>query len=226
MGYGKKSFKEKFNSAANSAGKKFKRLLLWTGLVGAAASPIAYEYGTIKEQTVKVESYTGNDDDGYSVKTDKGTFNIEKSRLHFQSKEVVHSLYWPINGGQTYDIKTYGWHLLGNWQPNIIGVHAVTQEDLEKRQADLKKQKEDDKKNTNTTTTQTGNTTTQPALSGQMVTTNVIINGYNVQITIPVEAAGKVTINSVAPVVQTNNVTTQPVNNPTPPVNNPNPPTP
>jgi hypothetical protein len=222
MAFGKKTtIKEKFGNAA-------KKVLLWTGLAVAGGGPIAYEYGTVKTQTVKVESYAGDQETGYTMKTDKGNFNIERSRLHLQSKEDARDIYWPINPGETYDIKTYGWHLLGSWQPNIIDAHKVSDEELLKREADLKKQKDKDKTNTNTTTTQTGNTTTtQPALSGQMVTTNVIINGYNVQITIPVEAAGKVTINSVAPVVQTNNVTTtQPVNTPAPPANNPNPPTP
>ncbi|MCE9507584.1 MAG: hypothetical protein K8R48_04620 [Alphaproteobacteria bacterium] len=218
MAFGKKTIKEKFGAAA-------RKVLLWAGLAGVVGGPVAYEYGTIETQTVKVESYQGDDENGYTLKTDKGTFNIERSRLHLQSKEDVHAIYWPINSGRTYDIKTYGWHLIGNWQPNILDAHEVTQEELDKRAADLKKGQ--DKPNTNTTpSNNNNNSSTQPALSGQMVTTNVIINGYNVQITIPIEAAGKVTINSVAPVVQTNNVTVTPPVNTTPPANNSNPPTP
>jgi hypothetical protein len=204
MAFGeKKTFKQKFNDAA-------KKVLLWTGLAGAVGGPVAYEYGTIETQTVKVISYQGDEKGNYTLKTDKGAFNIEKSRLHFQTTEDVFNLYWPINNDGTYDIKTYGWHLIGGWQPNIIDVQPVSAEELQKRKEDQAKKNKKD--NTATTTTQSGTnnnggtaTTTTGALSGQMITTNVIINGYNVQITIPVEAAGKVTINSVAPVVQTNN---------------------
>lgn len=211
MAYGKKTLKEKFNSAA-------RKFLLWTGLLAAGSAPFAYEYGTVKEQTVKVTGYKNNGDDTYTFYTDKGTFNAERSRLHLQSKEDAGHFYSMINTGDTYDIKTYGWHLAGSWQPNIFEATPVSAEELQKRQDNLGKKDVKDSKTTANTTQPVANSNAA-ALSGQMVTTNVIVNGYNVQITIPVEAAGKVTINGVAPVVQTNNVT-QPVTVPNTPVNN------
>jgi hypothetical protein len=213
MAYGKKTLGQKFNAAA-------RKFLLWTGLLAGAATPFAYEYGTVETQTVQVTGYKSNDDNtAFTFYTDKGDFNAERSRLHFQSKEDAAKLYSDINYGY-YDITTYGWHIGGSWQPNILKAKAVSEDEMKKRQDAFDKKNSKDSKSTTTTTQPVTNANTTPtALSGQMVTANVIVNGYNVQITIPVEAAGKVTINSVAPVVQANNVV-PPVNTVNPPANN------
>jgi len=135
MAYGKKTFKEKFNAVA-------KKVLLWTCLTGAIGGPVAYEYGTIQTQEVKITGYEDNNDKSFVIHTDKGDFNMERSRLHGQSEEDVVKMWWPINSGDTYDIKTYGWHLIGNWRPNVIKAHEVTAEELQARLDAQNKKKE------------------------------------------------------------------------------------
>lgn len=231
-GYGKKSLWQKFTEAAGRATRKVVGLSV---LFGAAAAPVYYQYGTVQEQDVKVHSYVQNTkynyetrrtEGSYLLKTDKGNFVIETSLPHLQDQDDVMNVWRPIYTGKTYHIKTYGFHIGGNWQPNILEAREVTADELKEREkvraeALAKEGKPAQPPAATVTTAPAGTqqqpvvTTTQPVVvqqqqtfSGEVVTYPVVVGGYSVQLTIPVEAVGRITVNSVRPVV------TAPVVNP------------
>lgn len=209
--YGKKpSFGSKLKNA-------FRKVAIWGAVLAGPATWGYYNYGTVKHETVKVDTVDmSSDSTSYTLHTDKGTFNVERARLHFQSVADVQSMMKNVKAGETYDVTSYGMHIGAGWQPNVYKIKLVTADELKKR---------GDKTPANNNAPVTTSTTpvTAPAgLSGQTVTTSVTVNGYVVEITIPVEAAGKVSINSVKPVVATNentaggnNFTTTPTNDST-----------
>lgn len=220
-GFGKKNLLQKFTQ---SAGKATRKIVGLTLLFGAAAAPVYYQYGTTHEQDVKVTSYVQNtkynyetrrNEGSYLIKTDKGNFVIEKSWPHLQGEEDVQNLWRPIYADRTYHIKTYGFHIAGNWQPNILSAREITAAELkvqEKERADaLAKETKPAQASVQAITgvqQQPVVTTTQPvfvqqqqALSGEVVTYPVVVGGYSVQLTVPVEVVGKVTVNTVRPIV-------------------------
>lgn len=184
----------------------FRKAALVTAVAAVPAVPVAYTYGTMQDNTVTVTDYEMNKDgkQGHHViYTDRGTFNLEPSRLHFQSAEDTERMFRGIYRGDTYDISTYGYHIGLGWQPNIHELRRVSAQELERRRADAEKQAAPQAQGATAAPQQAGATPVAAAgaLSGQTITTTVTVNGYAVEITIPAEAAGKVSIASVKPVV-------------------------
>ncbi|MBI3441485.1 MAG: hypothetical protein HY052_06750 [Proteobacteria bacterium] len=117
--YGKKSLKDSFNSAV-------RKVVATVMLLGAGAAPLYYEYGTVKEQDVKVTAYHDNHEynydthkyegSGYTLETDKGSFVVESSKWHLQSDEDAgkiykqmtpsYSYFYSSSNDETYRIKT------------------------------------------------------------------------------------------------------------------------
>ncbi len=186
----------------------FRKAALITAVATVPAVPVAYNYGTLQNDTITVTDYEMNKDgkEGHHViYTDHGTFNLEPSRLHFQSAEDTNRMMRGIYRGDTYDISTYGYHIGMGWQPNIHELRRISaQEAAERRRAaEAKDAKPQDQANAAAPQQAGAAPTATGALSGQTVTTTVTVNGYAVEITLPIEAAGKVSIASVRPVVAT-----------------------
>lgn len=125
--YGKKSLSEKFSQAA----RKFILATMAAATIGAAGY---YEYGTVQEQTVKVtrmQSDGEGEDRTALVETESGaSFIIEKSALHLQKTANVDRTYNFMNVDRTYRIKTYGMHMIGTWQPNILSARELTEKEI------------------------------------------------------------------------------------------------
>lgn len=212
MGYNYGKKKSPIARAKAGLTSAFRKVALVTAVAAVPAVPVAYSWSTVQHDTVTVTDYTYNKDgkEGYHViYTDHGTFNIEPSRLHLQSKEDTTRMMRDVYRGTTFDVTSYGYHLGLGWQPNIYNMRKVSAQELEQRQRDRQAQS-----TAQPAQAQNQNQQQQPrngapaaaatgALSGQMVTTTVTVNGYAVDITLPVEAAGKVSIASVKPVVAT-----------------------
>jgi hypothetical protein len=203
----KKTLREKANSV-------FKKLFVATALVGAVGGAGYYEYGTIQEQDVKItslKSIGGTDNEMtewkgyYTFTTDKGNFVAKPSLLHGQSQNDANDIWNAINHGGTYRVKTSGMHVFGSMQPNILEVSEISPEELEARAKEKALTAPQTQKNAaqGASVSQQPVTAAQPqaALSGAMVTLDVVVNGNRVQLTMPVEAAGKVTVNTVTPLV-------------------------
>lgn len=181
----------------------FRKVALYSAVAAGAAAPVAYEWGTVRHDTITVTDYEFNKDGETGrnvIYTDRGTFNMEPARLRFQSSEDTTRMMRDVYRGNTYDITTYGWHIGMGWQPNIYSIRRLSAEELEKR----KKEQQDPRQGGQQQVAATGAVATAaPKLSGQMVSTTVTINGYAIDIALPVEAAGKVVISDVRPVVTT-----------------------
>ncbi|MEZ0225713.1 MAG: hypothetical protein ACAH83_14250 [Alphaproteobacteria bacterium] len=97
--------------------------------------------------------------------------------------------------------------------PNVLSVEEVSRDELAARAKALADAKRDqgqqikkDQQGAVTPGQQNGTVTTpaQPAaLSGTMITFTTVVNGQSVELSVPIEAAGKVTVNKVTPLVPT-----------------------
>lgn len=218
-----KTFKEKLTTA-------FRKAVAGTCLGGALFGVGYYQYGT--EQTFQA-TVTGQHPDVlekaiYTVVTDKGKFTLEKSFFHGQSVDEAAALYFQVNEGRTYDFTTYGVHLLGKWQPNIIAARELTpaevlgrakQKELERTRV-LKARVPGPVAAENTDPAVVLDAVqVQSCLSGEMVTSSIELNGHRYKITLPREAAGKIAIAPEAPAVavEAPAVVVQPPSPPRPP---------
>lgn len=128
---------------------------------------------------------------------------------------------------RVFTLKTYGKQLTGSWKPNIVAATEVPPEELMRRAAEAKKKAEAEKARAEAAekarqaaaekakqqqqaapqqpgaTPQNGGSqqvVVQGGLSGRVQTIDIVYDGRLViQLTVPVEAAGKVTIQSVTP---------------------------
>lgn len=212
--YGKKTLKDKVNGGLRTA-------FMSVAALGAVGGVGYYNYGTVQEQEVKIRSYEtnieyeeGSRSGYYTFDTDKGVMIAEKSRLHLQSQDDADKIYQKISADKTYRIKTYGVDIAGTWRPNILEAREVTEEELKARAADKLKREADAKAKAGQPVAQPGQVVApvaqpgQPVaapvagvLSGRVTTMDILTaDGKNtVQITMPIEAAGKVVVGSVTP---------------------------
>jgi hypothetical protein len=220
MAYGKKSLKEKANAA-------FRKLVGITALVGAACVPGWYYYGTVQETEVKIvsvnlveigEEKIVKDWGSYSrtiyatrFVTDKGVLKNENTYAHlkFDAKDIE----GQIADGKTYRITYYGKRFsfpIGSMElyPNIISAKPVSEQELAERAKMKAKEKQQQQAQQSGPAAQQQSAVTPPAavvqqgagvLSGEVTTLDLFANGYRVQVTMPVEAAGKIVVNTVKP---------------------------
>lgn len=229
--YGKKTLKDKVNGGLRTA-------FMSVAALGAVGGVGYYNYGTVQEQEVKVRSYEtnieyeeGSRSGYYTFDTDKGVMIAEKSRLHLQSQDDADKIYQKISADKTYRIKTYGVDIAGTWRPNILEAREVTEEELKARAADKLKREADAKAKAGqpvapgqvaAPVAQAGQPIAAPVagvLSGRVTTMDILTaDGKNtVQITMPIEAAGKVVVGSVTPLQAAPVAPAAPVTAPPPP---------
>lgn len=244
----KKTFNEKMTDLKGRA----KRAFILTAVGGAViGGPLYYQYGTIKEQEVKIKEVKSEwlrYEEGkgsiyeYKIVTDRGMLLAnENSFLHmkFNSQDIHDMLsegrgyqYVPWNetkeqkaereaaspANKVYKIRYYGARIdipFIHTTPNILSVREVTPEELRARQeqriaAERERQQaagiQPGANGQPGTANGTGQVVTpaQPAatgLSGTMITFSTVVNGQKVEMTVPIEAADKITINKVTPIV-------------------------
>lgn len=203
--YGKqnKSVKGKLSSA-------FKKAVLGVTLAIVAASPFAYHWGTVQTAEVKVtevkSQYLGYDSEkhvskyDYTVVTDKGTFHNDNGGLTMLNlKQNSADIQKVLTAGKTYDIQYYGISLPFTTilAPNLLSARLLTDDELKARQDAAAAQASPSPAASGQPATGGGDTSS--CLSGEVVTYNVVKNGYTIQITIPSEVVGQVSINTVRP---------------------------
>lgn len=146
--------KEKFNNVART-------VMAWTLVLGSIGTPAYYQYGTTNVQEVTVVDDSGPGEKNRYVETDKGRFNVDSSFWHGQSKDDAERIYNKVANTKddyvssyfsdyysrkpedsVFEIKTYGWHLLGSWQPNIIEAKQITPA-MQKARAEQQKKAEE-----------------------------------------------------------------------------------
>ncbi len=208
----KKTYGSKKSSVRGKLSSAFKKAVLGGILLGALAGFGGYQYGTIQTAEIKVtavqNNYLGWNSDKHAsmydykiVTENNGTFNNSDSMLHlkFNSADVQ----GKMAVGKTYEIQYYGLLFstpVINLSPNILSAKLITEDELKAR-ADAAAAK---------ASAEPSPAASQPAaqppagaescLTGEVVTYTVVKNGYSLQITIPSEALGKVTVNTVKPV--------------------------
>jgi hypothetical protein len=199
-----KSVKGKLSSA-------FKKAVLGTIFAVAAASPLAYHWGTVQTAEVKVTDvksvYLGYDSEkhtskyDYTVVTDKGTFHNDNAGLTVLNlKENSADIQGKLRTGNTYDIQYYGISLPFTTMlaPNLLSARLLTEDELKARHDAAAANASPSPAASTQPAAGGGDTST--CLSGEVVTYNVVKNGYTIQITIPTEVVGQVSINTVKPV--------------------------
>ncbi|MBI1216594.1 MAG: hypothetical protein GC185_12350 [Alphaproteobacteria bacterium] len=218
----KKTFGQRMTSLKGTAKKAFLLAVAGTALVGG---PGYYYYGTTHEQEVKVISVDNNwvrwDSDkqepvyDYKITTDHGVLENKDTYMHvkFDSKELQDQ----FKEGKIYRVKTYGERFnlpfgMHDFYPNVLSAHEVTPAEQKARaeaaaKAQQKEAQAQGVQQQGAVVTPQANATApvvvqqQPVLSGSMITYEVVADGERVQMTVPVEAAGKITINKVSPLV-------------------------
>lgn len=165
----------------------------------------------------------------YKVITTEETFNNKKNWMHFKSQTDAKKIQATLAEGRIYKVRYYGGLTIPgiNWEvlhPNILSVTPVSEQELARRAeaAKAKAKAEEEAKAKAAKAAEAaekakaageaqkpadGASAAQnnsgSALSGEVVTYPVTVNGYSVQLTVPVEVVGKVTVNTVKPVTPT-----------------------
>lgn len=224
MAFGKVPLKERVAGGLRKA-------FMTTLMLGGVASYPAYQYGTNDTFEAKVisqipECSTSDTDcdPKYTFETSAGNLINEKSFMHLKSNEDAESIYSKLNNGSIYRFKTYGIDF-GPFSKKVLSATLVTDEELAERKRRQEEAADEKRKAAAAARQQAAPAQGQPqavlvqgqpvyqqvpgqapvvALSGLLATYNFYTadQRYVVQITIPVEANGKITINSVTPVVQ------------------------
>ena len=210
--YGKKK------SILKKANEVFRKAVATTLAAGVLIGlPGYYNYGTIKQADVKVTDFDFGhwDDTGekliadYKFRTDKGTFADKDSWLHLKTSSKTEEIWKKVDRNKTYRITYYGVDF-GPFERNILSAREVTEEEL-KTEAEAKKkmqtqaalQVKEGKASSAGQQPVTGAVqgAQTSVLSGRVVTYDVVTaDGRNsIQLTVPVEAVGKVTVNAVTP---------------------------
>ncbi|MEZ0260472.1 MAG: hypothetical protein ACAH80_05645 [Alphaproteobacteria bacterium] len=118
----------------------------------------------------------------------------------------------PKAEDKVWRIKYYGARIdipFIHTQQNIISVQEVTGEELAARQKAAQEarrqqqqgQQQGQQQNQQGTVVQPGQTAPSGALSGTMITFETVVDGQKIQMTVPIEAANKITVNKVTPLV-------------------------
>ncbi len=215
--YGKK---KSFGDKAKGA---LRRVFMIAAIGGAAiGGPAYYNYGTIHEQEVKIkdvkndwvewDSKAGEAIYDHKIVTDKGmVLRNENTKLHlkFNSADMQDN----FETGKTYRIKYYGARIdipFLHTFPNVLTAVEVTPEEMAERakaaaaaKAAQAKAAGQQQQAAQPTAPVVG-TVTPPAaaaLSGTMITFETVSGGQKIEITAPIEAASKITINKVTPLV-------------------------
>ncbi len=222
-GYGKKkTFGEKVKASTQKATGTLKKAFMATLAAGTlVGAPAWYYYGTIEEAEITVksvrESYVGWDEKeeqgiyDYKIATHKELFTNENTYAHlkFDSRDMQRQ----FDTGKTYKITYYGKRFdlpftTHDLYPNILSAREVTPAEIAEREK--AKAKDAAQKNAPAQTPvaqpavagqQQPLTQTFGALSGRVVTYDLVTPDakYTVQVTGPVEVAGKLTVNAVTP---------------------------
>jgi len=209
-----------FSSLKGKAKKAFIIAVAGTAVIGG---PGYYYYGTTHEEQVKVTSVDSNwvswDSSkqepvyDYKITTDHSVLENKNTYMHmkFDSKQLQHQ----FEEGKIYRVKTYGERFdlpfgIHDFYPNVISAHEVTPAEQKARTAaEQAAQAKQQKAQVAAVAPQQQQVVPQavqpaqqqPVLSGSMITYEVVADGERVQMTVPVEAAGKITINKVSPLV-------------------------
>lgn len=211
----KKTFKEKLTDMRGNAARAFKKAAAIT-LIGTAAigAPGYYHYGTAQDHEVKVRQVDRDfvewDNkagkpvyENQRIVTDKGIFRNEDTMLHM--KFNADQLQGQFEVGKTYRLSTYGnlpFGLASN--PNIVSAREVTPEELAERekekQAQLKQNQQAQPGAVQPGAAPKPGTpgASSPALSGATQKVIITAEGYDIQMTVPVEAVAHIRIDKVS----------------------------
>ena len=218
--YGKK---ETFGQKLKGGLRRAFTIAAFGGVVIGA--PAYYNYGTVHEQEVKIKDvkndYIRWDDKRnesiyeYKIVTDKGlVLENENTKLHlkFNSADIQDN----VEAGKIYRVKYYGARIdvpFIHTFPNILSATEVTPEEIAERTkaaaaakaAAAKAAGQQQQQQAAQPPAQANGTTTPTApsgaLSGTMITFETVAGGERIEISAPIEAASKITINKVTPLV-------------------------
>lgn len=118
----------------------------------------------------------------------------------------------PKAEDKVWRIKYYGARIdipFIHTQQNIISIQEVTGEELaarqkaaqEARQQQQQQNQQNQQQGQQGAVVQPGQTAPAGALSGTMITFETVVDGQKIQMTVPIEAANKITVNKVTPLV-------------------------
>lgn len=115
----------------------------------------------------------------------------------------------PKAEDKVWRIKYYGARIdipFIHTQQNILSIQEVTREELAARnkaaqEARQQQQQQEQAQPQQGTVVQPGQTAPAGALSGTMITFETVVDGQKIQMTVPIEAANKITVNKVTPLV-------------------------
>lgn len=157
--------------------------------------------------------------------TTKGTLVNEPSLFHLKGEDDTRKIWSDAYTGATYRFTTYGVDF-GPFEKKVLSAQRVTEEELQERakqqaEADKARKAEEARRKaegaaaagvTTPQQQQAQGQAAQPAqtaagtpavvqqgLSGRVSTIDIVYNNNVIQLTVPVEAVGKVTINNVTP---------------------------
>ena len=223
----KKSLRQKFASVAGKAARGVAVLAVAGGIgyyeYGTQHTEIVK--ATITDtNTCYADDYNGDYNDCKDIYTltvvDGQQVNDNVSRLHnkWHGGKLTEKVYNQLTGDSgddytgNFEIKYYGLHIPGLITPNMTSIRHLTDAQMKQIKADAaaaaKKKAEATAGKGKDGTTTTGTTTTTPAggttgatgaLSGKKISYDVTVNGYTVNITVPVEAVSGTTVNAVTP---------------------------
>lgn len=194
-------------SVVQKAKGAMRKVFIGAAAAGVAAVPAYYQYGTIETETARVhyantnyswDAKAGEYKTEYVVRSSKGNFSNETSLLHAKFKGAAEEISGQLSSGKTYDITYYGIDF-GPFERNILSVREVTEQELQARAQ--QRGANPAQAGAPSAQTQTGGAAAG-ALSGRMMTQDLVSSDgkTSVQVTVPVEAVGKVTVNSVTPI--------------------------
>ncbi len=212
----------RFNNAKKSVANGLRKLFLATVAAGTLGGTGYYHIGTQQEIEAKVRNQTSvgeYGEDGFEghfvFNTDKGDLIVEKATLHGVSQEGARQIYNSTYNGSTYVFKTWGGIPQLGINPKVSSARIVTEQELQDREIEKKKRADEEKAKKAAAAQQPAQGAATPApaqpqagaattqvfngLSGRVQTVDIVHNNNVIQLTVPVEAVGKVTINAVTP---------------------------
>lgn len=220
-----------FGKKKTTFGGKVKNGLRKTFLAVAAAGTVGgfgyYNYGTVETERVTVTSqqrdYSSGEGYTHTIRTTRGTFVNEPARMHFKTKEETEALVWRLDSDKTYEIRSFGINF-GPFERNILDAREIPAAQLRAeaeqraREAAAKGQQQAGAPAAAGQPPVAGVVPAQggAVLSGQMETVSLLSTDGRgvVEVTMPIEARGKVFVNKVQTTAPA--ATTPPPAGPTP----------
>ncbi len=190
-----------------------RKTFLGVAAIGAVGGVGYYNYGTVKTERVTItdqqRDYVSGEGYSHTVQTNAGSFVNESSRLHLKSKEETDALIWRLDRGKTYEIKSFGIDF-GPFERNILEAREIPAAQLRAeaeqraREAAAKGQPAAAQQPGAPAAAAAAAATALPpsgTLSGQMETVSLLSTDGRgvVEVTMPIEARGKVFVNKVQP---------------------------